>query len=66
MDAYHPDNNEFLKDKEEMEHFLSIVCSYFNYRVDSLKEVARVERGYAAIKDNAKYLKNDYSIKIQN
>lgn len=66
MDAYHPDNNEFLQDEEEMSHFLSIICSYFNYRSDTLKEVERMERGYIAIKDNIQYLKTDYSIKIDS
>jgi len=63
-DVYLPENNEFLQDKEEMDHFQHIVCSYFNYRTDSLKEVARMERGYHAIGENAKYLEEDFNIRL--
>ncbi|KAL4433538.1 hypothetical protein ABPG74_002935 [Tetrahymena malaccensis] len=64
-DAYRPEHNQFLQDEEEFKHFRQVVCSYFNYRTDSLKEVARMERGYHNIGANKQYLKYDFNQRLE-
>ena len=43
------------KDPEEYRHLRSIVSAFFNYQVDSLRDVARMERDFKSI--NEKYIK---------
>ena len=41
--------NSSSNDPEEYEHLKNIVSSFFNYQVDSLREVSRMERDFSSI-----------------
>ena len=43
------------KDPEEYRHLRSIVSAFFNYQIDSLRDIARMERDFKSIGE--KYLK---------
>ena len=50
-----------LDDPEECKHLKEICSAFFNYQVDSLRDVARMERDFNSIpKDHLKLLKYDY------
>lgn len=61
-----PPSSSLLDDPEEMAHFRSIVGSFLNYRVDSLREVSRIERGFSAMKPaNVSLLKFPFNNRIE-
>ena len=49
-----------------MIHFINVASSFLNYRVDSLREVARIERGFRNIGENIQYLKFDFNDRLNN
>ena len=54
------------KDPEEYRHLRSIVSAFFNYQIDSLRDVSRMERDFKSLAD--KYIKRlsfDYKERIE-
>jgi hypothetical protein len=53
-----------INDKEEMQHFRTVVGAFLNYKVDALRDVGRMERDFSNI-DNRflDYLQEDYNFK---
>ncbi len=54
------------KDPEEYRHLRSIVSAFFNYQVDSLRDVARMERDFKSISEkHIKRLSFNYTERIE-
>ena len=54
------------KDPEEYRHLRSIVSAFFNYQVDSLRDVSRMERDFKSIGENyIKRLSFNYTERIE-
>ena len=54
------------KDPEEHRHLISIVSAFFNYQIDSLRDVARMERDFKSIGEKyTKRLSFNYTERIQ-
>lgn len=54
-----------LDDPEEYDHLKDICSAFFNYQVDSLRDVARMERDFNSIpKHHIRMLKYDYKERI--
>lgn len=55
-----------LQDKEELIHFREVNAAFLNYKIDSLRDIARVERDFNSIdKRFLEYLSGDYAEKIE-
>jgi hypothetical protein len=48
----YPKQSKVLEDPEEFNHFKEIVSSFFNYQVDSLRDVARIERDFNSLSED--------------
>ena len=54
------------KDPEEYRHLRSIVSAFFNYQIDSLRDVSRMERDFKSIGENyTKRLSFNYTERIE-
>ena len=54
-----------LDDPEEYDHLKDICSAFFNYQLDSLRDVARMERDFSSIpKNHIKLLKYDYKVRL--
>jgi len=73
-----PRHQGLTEDVEEFKHFRNIIASFLNYKVilrfsvykqcfkfDSLRDVARMEKNFASIGEQAKKLKYDYHTRIE-
>jgi carnosine N-methyltransferase len=50
-----------MEDEEEQKHFKSVVAAFFNYSVDAMRDIARMERDYNNIDPKyTKYLSFDF------
>jgi len=55
-----------LENEEENKHLKMILSAFFNYKVDSLRDVARMERDFNTIKEeHKKLLKFDYQKRLE-
>jgi carnosine N-methyltransferase len=55
-----------LDDPAEMEHLKDICSAFFNYQVDSLRDVMRMERDFSSIPvDHIKFLKYNYKERLE-
>lgn len=60
-------NKKPLDDPEEYQHLREICASFINYQVDSLKDVARMERDFSRLPaEHLKLLKNNYKERLSN
>jgi len=54
-------NNPISEDEEEDRHFRQVVSAFFNYSVDAMRDIARMERDFNKIdKKYHKYLSFDF------
>lgn len=61
-----PKQNRGLDDPEEYKHLKEICSAFFNYQVDSLRDVARMERDFSSIPEkHIKLLKYDYKERLE-
>lgn len=44
-----------MSDPEEQKHFKQVVSAFFNYSIDAMRDIARMERDFTRV--DAKYLK---------
>jgi len=44
-----------VEDEEEQRHFKSVIAAFFNYSIDAMRDISRMERDFNKI--DPKYLK---------
>jgi hypothetical protein len=59
MEDKHPPN--ITEDEEEQRHFKQVIAAFFNYSMDAMRDIARMEKDYSQIDPKYhKYLSFDF------
>jgi hypothetical protein len=65
-ESHHNNSKRPLDDPEEYNHLSSICAAFMNYHIDSLREVAKMERDFNSIPErHKKLMKYDYHERIK-
>ncbi len=66
LENYPRENSKPIDDPEEYQHLTAICAAFLNYQIDSLKDVARMERDFSSLSvTQLKLLKYDYKDRIK-